>query len=318
MAKQVKRVQKTHTFSKLVVGETYTGKNGERFKVLSHYRDAYYLAQFIETGNLQYISARKIPEIYDCSKPYVLGVGYFKCTSDPIMRFDGLAKHFHQCWIGMITRCHKGGKQYNAWKTTTICDEWYNFANFYRWAAEQPFVPDCRWNLDKDLFAYPDRKIYSPDTCCFLPSGLNASLCNLSYDEIHNPKPSNNMRIRCQSLSRKLLFYDGQLPERVLNVLWNICTVNGFSKDYVLLREKYSQMKERMAKAEQDIENLKTVKNAYEQKDIDSRHWLTLYPTMPLKGYIELQGKIYRIDTAKDLYAMLNMARQAMQNAPRP
>lgn len=57
-----------------------------------------------------------------------------------------------------------------------ICDEWYEFDAFLEWYVENYYEVDGEYvALDKDLFS-GYRKLYSPDTCVFLPTKLNTFL----------------------------------------------------------------------------------------------------------------------------------------------
>jgi hypothetical protein len=52
-----------------------------------------------------------------------------------------------------------------------ICEEWHNFQNFAEWMSSQVIL-DSSWHLDKDLLV-KGSKIYSPETCVFLPPEVN-------------------------------------------------------------------------------------------------------------------------------------------------
>ena len=92
-------------------------------------------------------------------------------------------EHIKSCkvWISMRTRCCKISKNNSTYKDCTICEEWFDFANFKKW-----FDNNYRYDLeekgiklalDKDLLS-KDKKNYSPDTCVFLPYNVNAFLSN--------------------------------------------------------------------------------------------------------------------------------------------
>lgn len=57
----------------------------------------------------------------------------------------------------------------------TVCDEWLVYENFRRWYLEN-YVEG--WSIDKDLLSGMKVKVYSPETCCFLPQIINATLAN--------------------------------------------------------------------------------------------------------------------------------------------
>lgn len=78
---------------------------------------------------------------------------------------------FYKVWIGMIKRCFDA-KTHNLQPTYSDCsvvDEWLKFSSFREWMVAQ------KWQgmaLDKDILL-PGNKIYSPETCVFIPQSLN-------------------------------------------------------------------------------------------------------------------------------------------------
>ncbi|MBC3879346.1 hypothetical protein H8K38_16165 [Undibacterium sp. FT79W] len=85
----------------------------------------------------------------------------------------------------MKSRCLVGGSlQRNQphYAGATICKEWADsFDAFAEWAASQigMYQVDERgelFHLDSDLLLEGGVKIYSPETCCFLPRAINVAL----------------------------------------------------------------------------------------------------------------------------------------------
>lgn len=77
---------------------------------------------------------------------------------------------FYQTWKGVIERCYSS-KQYKrgpSYLGCKVCKEWLTFSNFKKWMEQQDWEGK---HLDKDLLG--DGKLYSPDTCCFLPRNIN-------------------------------------------------------------------------------------------------------------------------------------------------
>lgn len=56
-----------------------------------------------------------------------------------------------------------------------VCDEWLDYQNFADWFDEQVRSGAYKsgWHLDKDVLSPKGGKVYSPDTCIFLPKDLN-------------------------------------------------------------------------------------------------------------------------------------------------
>lgn len=83
---------------------------------------------------------------------------------------------FYRYWVAMVSRCYDPQtlQRQPAYRNVLIAEEWRNFQVFAKWAESQP-GNDKGWDLDKDLFS-GEVKIYSPDTCCFLPKEINSRL----------------------------------------------------------------------------------------------------------------------------------------------
>jgi len=84
----------------------------------------------------------------------------------------------YQCWRDMIKRCHCPKSQARC-KTYVDCwvdERWCRFMVFRAWYLGQ--APKSSDHLDKDFLG--DGKLYSSETCCFMPQWLN----NLFIDHV--------------------------------------------------------------------------------------------------------------------------------------
>lgn len=74
-------------------------------------------------------------------------------------------------WKAMIKRCYSPDfhKKEPTYKDCSVCDEWLTFSNYQKWFLEN-YKEGC--HLDKDLLI-KGNKVYSPDTCCFIPQRIN-------------------------------------------------------------------------------------------------------------------------------------------------
>ena len=77
-------------------------------------------------------------------------------------------------WISMLKRCYnpryEGRRSYIGCE---VCDEWKRLSNFEKWYKENNGRQE--WELDKDLLSN-GYKVYSPQTCCFVPHEINTAL----------------------------------------------------------------------------------------------------------------------------------------------
>lgn len=74
-------------------------------------------------------------------------------------------------WRGMLERCYNPKKcmRRASYENCTVCDEWLSFSNFKKWFDEHHVDG---WHLDKDILI-KGNKVYSPQTCCFVPCEIN-------------------------------------------------------------------------------------------------------------------------------------------------
>ena len=83
---------------------------------------------------------------------------------------------YYTAWSSMIKRCYSN-KSHIKNPTYINCDvfkDWLIFSNFRGWMYDQNWKGRA---LDKDILSL-DNKIYSPDTCLFVPQSLNNLLCD--------------------------------------------------------------------------------------------------------------------------------------------
>jgi len=116
-------------------------------------------------GNIKYPYH---PSVY--SKGF-FGVGpYSKKTHEKL----------YKTWSSMLLRAYdcKFHMRHPTYKDVTVCKEWHNLQVFGKW-FEDNYIEG--FELDKDLLS-PESKIYSPDTCVFIPHRLNSFLTNNKAD----------------------------------------------------------------------------------------------------------------------------------------
>ena len=77
----------------------------------------------------------------------------------------------YKCWISMLRRCYSAN-HYPTYAGCVVCDEWLRFSVFKKWYDQQGDVTGL--SLDKDILSGElIGKVYSPETCVFVPTGLN-------------------------------------------------------------------------------------------------------------------------------------------------
>ena len=71
----------------------------------------------------------------------------------------------------------------------SVCHNWYDFEKFKYDIMDMPNFDRPYWELDKDLLSPKGLKIYSKDTCCFLPRELNIAMSRHGYIKRYNRLP---------------------------------------------------------------------------------------------------------------------------------
>ena len=77
-------------------------------------------------------------------------------------------------WRAMLNRCYGETYKSTTYSKCKVCEEWYNYQKFAQW-YDNNFIDG--YELDKDLLQPEiENKIYSPETCCFIPPHINLFL----------------------------------------------------------------------------------------------------------------------------------------------
>jgi hypothetical protein len=159
------------------IGEIRQNSQGQDYEIIG-FADNKFTVRFVRTGyvveNVRTSGVWK-GTIKDYLEISVMGVGYLGRPLDEDMR-----KVYHR-WVMMLRRCydeespsfHNYGE-----KGVYVSDSWLGFANYY---DDLPLLPGYDWekikngllDLDKDKLI-PGNKVYSVETCCFLPPEENA------------------------------------------------------------------------------------------------------------------------------------------------
>ena len=115
----------------------------------------------------------KTGQFSDPFYPSVQGVGYFGVGEYKACLNKRKTKEY-STWKSMINRCYNEDylKRYPTYLGVLVEDKWHNFQNFAEWCHNQKGFSQKGWHLDKDLLSIGN-KIYSEDTCVFVPCKIN-------------------------------------------------------------------------------------------------------------------------------------------------
>ena len=102
--------------------------------------------------------------------PLVWGVGYLGIREYK-KDYDIELKPTYKKWNRLLERGYSKTlkEKYPTYKDIVVCEDWHNFQNFAEWYEENYKEG---FQLDKDILI-KGNKIYSEDTCCFVPYEIN-------------------------------------------------------------------------------------------------------------------------------------------------
>ena len=118
-------------------------------------------------------------------------------------------KKVYDSWRGIFTRCYSQSslEKRPTYIGCTVSEEWHLLSNYKVW-HEENYVEG--WQIDKDLL-FPRNKIYSAETCLFLPLAIN-SLFTLRHNDrgelplgVHYHTANKRYRAGCKNGNGKRL-----------------------------------------------------------------------------------------------------------------
>lgn len=86
-------------------------------------------------------------------------------------------------WAEMLNRCYspRVHARRPSYIGCSVCDEWMYFSNFKKW-HDTNYKEG--FSLDKDLMVRGN-KVYSPETCRYVPEGLNSIVAGMKRSKHH-------------------------------------------------------------------------------------------------------------------------------------
>lgn len=157
-------------------GKVYPSNRFGDVKILEYKNNKQVVIMFLNTGFIKEESTGVIRSghIRDSSLPTTCGFGYID--------IEGASAHKHTTkeyllWNNMINRCYneKVLIKYPTYRECSVDDRWKYLSCFKEWCNKQVGFGNDGWHLDKDIIV-KDSKMYSPETCCFVPPEINCAL----------------------------------------------------------------------------------------------------------------------------------------------
>lgn len=175
-------MKKPHGSFKSRLGEKHFSKQGEEVEIVEYFGwdncSIMFPNKFI-LRNVQY-SAIVVGRFKNPYLPSVCDIG-FVGYGEYVTHIGHIASRAYATWSSMFSRCYRN--RHKSYKEVVVCDEWHNFQIFAKWYYQNQ-VED--WHLDKDILVKWN-KIYSPETCCFVPPEINYLFIKRQSDRGKDP-----------------------------------------------------------------------------------------------------------------------------------
>lgn len=172
----------------MLVGKIFETNSYGKLEVIKYNNAKEVYVRFLDTGYETVTQAQQIVlgKVKDRLLPSIFGVGVIgeysiSVKRKPIKEYD--------LWRGMLERCYDNKRQtrYPTYKDCTVSENFKYFPFFKDWCNNQIGFGLEGWCLDKDLLI-KGNKVYSEDTCCFVPQEVNLIFGNNTKNRSTTPK----------------------------------------------------------------------------------------------------------------------------------
>ena len=158
------------------IGQTAYSNEGCLMKIVEYNSCKDIIVEFQDEHKFRQHTGYNCFRSGEVKNPYhksVLGVA---CIGNAVVAINRVATDSYYRWRDMIRRCYseESIRKNPSYKICSVSDEWLCFENFDKWYKENYYtVDDEVMALDKDILKH-NNKIYSADTCIFVPSRINS------------------------------------------------------------------------------------------------------------------------------------------------
>ena len=142
-------------------------------------------------------------------EPRYFGVGYLGEGKYKVSE-NGKLTDEYDIWYSMIKRCYdpKLHEKESTYKDCEVEDYLLNFQHMAEWISKNYYeIPGERMHLDKDIL-YKGNKVYSRETCIFVPQRINSLFIKRDNDRGDSPigatpTSSGNYQVQCNNVYGK-------------------------------------------------------------------------------------------------------------------
>ncbi len=158
------------------VGKVLSSNNYGDFIILEYNAANDVKIKFLETGFVDtvFVAQMRTGRVRDYMTPLILGKGIVgaKLTTEEY-------KHkAYKNWVRILKRCYEENLRHKhpTYSGCTVSEFFLTYTNFKDWYVKQKNWDNPDFVLDKDLLSPKDNKVYSEETCVFLPKEINSLL----------------------------------------------------------------------------------------------------------------------------------------------
>lgn len=154
-------------------GEIFKTNSCGTLIVTSYINYAEVHVKFIDTGyeTSAEMGQIKSGRVRDRLLPNLFGVGILE---DEPTKVNGKNLKEYELWSNILLRCYSKTyhKKHPTYSDCTVSENFKHYPYFKEWCYKQVGFGTKGWDVDKDILV-KGNKIYSENTCCFVPNEVN-------------------------------------------------------------------------------------------------------------------------------------------------
>ena len=154
-------------------GKLFPTKQNGTLEIMEYVSAKEITIRFVDTGYTTRCRLENIlcGEVKDRLKPSVYGVGI---VGEKYPLENGKQSKEYTVWVGMLDRCYSTTNDTRkTYEGCEVTSSFRYFPFFKEWCHNQVGFGEKGFALDKDILV-KGNKVYSPETCCFVPREINS------------------------------------------------------------------------------------------------------------------------------------------------
>ena len=178
-----------------MIGQIFPTNNCGNLEIIEYINKRNVTVRFLNTNFITNVELGDIRRgnVRDYLMPSVYNVGIIDIKYPAY--FEGKMLLEYQIWHDMLRRCYDQNWQirHPSYEGCLTSKNFAYYPFFYEWCNDQIGFGNLDWQLDKDLLV-KGNKVYSEDTCIFIPREINVALTHNRTQESIYPTGVNLYR----------------------------------------------------------------------------------------------------------------------------